>query len=46
MQVFARFKNEVRRIDLAYIHKLAEDNDGVEYLIVRHDLFDRTVDAK
>ena len=33
-------------MDLAYVEKLAKDNNGVEYLLVRQDLFDRTVDAK
>ena len=33
-------------MDLAYVHKLAKDNNGVKYLLVRQDLFDRTVDAK
>ena len=33
-------------IDLAYIDKLAKDNNGVKYLLVRQDLFDRTADAK
>ena len=33
-------------MDLAYIDKLAKDNNGVKYLLVRQDLFDRTVDAK
>ena len=33
-------------MDLAYVDKLAKDNDGVKYLIVRQGLFDRTVDAK
>ena len=33
-------------MDLAYVDKLSKDNNGVEYLIVRQDLFDRTVDAK
>ena len=32
-------------MDLAYIHKLAKDNNGVNYLLVRRDLFDGTVDA-
>ena len=31
---------------LAYVDKLAKDNIGVKYLLVRQDLFDRTVDAK
>ena len=33
-------------MDLTYVDKLAEDNIGVKYLLVRQDLFDRTVDAK
>ena len=34
-------------MDLAYVDKLAKDNNGVKYLLVcRHDLFDRTVGAK
>ena len=33
-------------MDLAHIVKLANDNYGVKYLLVRQDLFDRTVDAK
>ena len=33
-------------MDLAYVDKLAKDNSGVKYLLVRQDLFDRTVDAK
>ena len=33
-------------MDLAYVDKLAEDNNGVKYLLLRQDLFDRTVDAK
>ena len=33
-------------MDLAYNDKLAKDNNGVKYLLVRQDLFDRTVDAK
>ena len=46
MKAFARFKNEIWCMDLAYVDKLAKDNDGVKYLPVRQDLFDRTVDAK
>ena len=46
MKAFARFKNEVWCMDLAYVDKLAKDNNGVKYLLVRQDLFDRTVDAK
>ena len=33
-------------MDLAHVDKLAKDNNGVKYLLVRQDLFDRTVDAK
>ena len=33
-------------MDLAYAHKLAKSNNGVKYLLVRQDLFDRTADAK
>ena len=33
-------------MDLAYVDKLAKDNNGVKYLLDRQDLFDRTVDAK
>ena len=33
-------------MDLLYVDKLAKDNNGVKYLLVRQDLFDRTVYAK
>ena len=33
-------------MDLAYVDRLAKDNNGLKYLLVRQDLFDRTVDAK
>ena len=33
-------------MDLAYVVKLAKDNNGVKYLLLCQDLFDRTVDAK
>ena len=33
-------------MDLAYVDKLVKGNDGVKYLLVRQELFDRTVDAK
>ena len=46
MKAFARFKNEAWYMDLAYVDKLAKDKNGVKYLLVRQDLFDRTVDAK
>ena len=46
LKAFARFKNEIGCMDLAYVDKLANDKNGVKYLLVRQDLFDRTVDAK
>ena len=46
LKAFARFKNEIWCMDLAYVDKLAKDNNGVKYLLVRQDLFDRTLDAK
>ena len=46
MRAFARFKNEIWCMDLAYVDKLAKENNGVKYLLVRQDLFDRTVNAK
>ena len=46
MKAFVRFKNEIWCMDLAYVDKFAKDNNGVKYLLVRQDLFDRTVDAK
>ena len=46
MKAFARFKNEIWCMDLAYVDKLAKDNNGVKYLLVRQDLFARTVGAK
>ena len=45
MKAFASCKNEIWCMDLAYVDKLAKDNNGVKHLLVRHDLFDRTVDA-
>ena len=46
MKAFARFTSEIWCMDLAYVDKLAKNNNGVKYLLVRQDLFDRTVDAK
>ena len=43
---FTRFKNEIWCMDIAYVDKLAKDNKCVKQLLVRQDLFDRTVDAK
>ena len=33
-------------MDLAYVDKLAKENNGFKYLLVRQDLFGRTVFAK
>ena len=33
-------------MNLAHVDKLTKDTNGVMYLLVRQDLFDRTVDAK
>ena len=43
MRAFARFRNAIWCMDLAYVDKLAEENKGVKYLLFRQDLFDRTV---
>ena len=45
MKAFARFKNEIWCLNLAHIDRLAKDDNGVKYSLVRQDLFDRTVDA-
>ena len=45
-RAFARFKNGNRCMDFAYADKLAKENNGVKYLLVHQDLFDRTVNAK
>ena len=46
MRAFARFKNDIWCTNLAYVDKLAKENNGVKYLLVRQDLFDRTINAK
>ena len=46
MRDFARLKSEIWCTDLAYVDKLSKENNGVKYLLVRKDLFDRTVNAK
>ena len=46
LRAFARFINEIECMDLAYVDKLAKENNGVKHLLVRQDLFDRTVNAK
>ena len=39
-------KNEIWGLNLAYVDKLAKNNNSVKYVIVPQDLFDGTVDAK
>ena len=46
MRAFVRFKDEIWCLDLAYVDKLAKENNGVKYLLVSQELFDRTVNAK
>ena len=46
MKAFARFEIEIGYMDSAYVDKLAKDNNGVKFILVRQNLFDRTVDAK
>ena len=46
MRAFATIKNEIWCMDLAYVDKLAKENNGVKFLLVCQDLFDRTVNAK
>ena len=45
-RAFARFKNEIWCMDFAYVDELAKNNNGVKYLLVRQDLFERIVNAK
>ena len=45
-RAFARFRKEIWCMDLAYVGKLANENNGVKYLLVLQDLFDRTVNDK
>ena len=46
MSAFARFRNEIWCMDHSYVVKLAKENNGVKYLLVRQDLFDGTVNAQ
>ena len=46
MRAFVRVRNEIWCMDLAYVDKLAKETNGVIYLLVRQDLFDRTVNDK
>ena len=46
MKAFATFKNEIWCKNLDYVDKPAKDNNGVNCLLIRQDLFDAIVDAK
>ena len=46
MRAFARFRNEVWCMDFAYVDQFAKENNGVKFLLVRQDLFDRTLNAE
>ena len=46
MRAFARFKNEVWCVDLAFVDKLAKDNYEVKLFLVRQNMLGRMVDAK
>ena len=46
MRAFAGFTDGIWCMDVAYVHKLGKHNNGVKCLLVRQDLFDRTVNAK
>ena len=46
MKAFSIFEKRIWCRGLLYIDKLAEDNNGVNDLLVSQDLFDRTVVAK
>ena len=46
MNASDRFRNEIWCMDFAYVVKIAKDNNGIKYLLVRQDLLDRTVNAK
>ena len=38
MRAFAGLRNEIWRMDLAYVHKLEKENNSVKFLLVRQDL--------
>ena len=45
-KAFARFQIEISCMDLAYVDRIANDNNGFKYLLVCQDLFDRIGNAK
>ena len=46
MRASARIRNDIWCMGLTYVDVLAKENNGVKFLLVRQDLFDRTVNAK
>ena len=46
MKAFARSKDEIWCKNLAYVDKLAKDNNNIKYLLDCEDLSDRTLVAK
>ena len=46
MRAFARYKNEIWCMDFAYVDKLAKDNREIKYLLVRQEVFDKTIDVR
>ena len=46
MKAFARFKNEFWCLDLAYVDKLVKNNNGLKYLQVRQNLFEKNCRCK
>ena len=46
MKAFSRFDKEIWCMDLAFVENLAKDDNGVNYLLFRQDVIDRTVDAE
>ena len=45
-KAFTRFENEILCMDSAYVGKLAKDENSVMYLLVRQDLFERSLEPK
>ena len=46
LQAFSKNFNEIWCMDLAFVDKLASQNDGVKYLLVAVDVFSRFVRAQ
>ena len=43
LQAFSKYINEIWCMDLAFVDKLASQNNGVKYLLVAVDIFSRFV---